>query len=162
MRRLNEIILLVLGLLLVFWSFQTVLQKSAPAKYQNVGSSASDITTNTLRVGDFVLPIEVAQTPEARAQGFSGREEPLSGHGMLFIFDRPDFYGFWMKEMKFALDIIWIDENWQVLGVERGVLPESFPKSFYPPSPAKYALELRAGDANYFNIDVGTKLYFNQ
>ena len=38
---------------------------------------------------------------------------------MLFIFSQPDFYPFWMKDMKFPIDIIWLDENLQIINIEK-------------------------------------------
>lgn len=156
MERLKNLFFLIIGLIIVIWSFYTFLNKPAPAKYQTA------ITTHTLRVGNYVLPIEIADTEAAREQGFSGRERPESGHGLLFIFETPGMYGFWMKEMRFAIDIVWIGDNWEVVGVARDVLPESFPNTFSPPTPVRYVLELPAGDTAAFGIDTGSKLYLDQ
>ncbi len=155
MNRFKAILLSFIGFLLIIWSFYTVLHKPAPVKYQ-------EVTAHTIRVGEYVLPIELADTAEEREQGFSGREKPLSGHGILFAFERPGAYGFWMKDMRFTLDIIWIDADWQVVGVTRGAAPESFPQLFYPETLVKYVLELPTGDADLFNIDVGTALYLDR
>lgn len=166
MKKLGEIFLALIGLLLVIWSFSVFLNKPAPGHFQkpeveSVLSSTLN-TEGTLRVGDFVLPIEIADTPEERERGFSNREKPLSGHGILFVFEKPLIPGFWMKEMRFALDIIWIREDETVAGVERGVTPESYPAIFSPEEAVRYVLELRAGDADLFNIDVGTEVYLNR
>lgn len=160
--RATSSLLLLVGLGLVLWSFSIVLKRPAPAKYQPQVEIPPTITTHTLRVGNYVLPVEIADTDRAREQGFSGRERPLSGHGILFVFDSPGTYGFWMKEMKFPLDIIWIDQYWTVIGLEREATPESYPEVFDPPVPIQYVLELPAGDAAAFSIDRGVKLFLDR
>ena len=57
------------------------------------------------------MAVEVRDTEEGRDQGLSGRESLGEDEGMLFVFDQPGIYGFWMKEMKFPLDFIWIRDN---------------------------------------------------
>jgi uncharacterized protein len=109
----------------------------------------------TIRIGDTSIQVEVVDTPETREKGLSGREALPEGTGMLFIFDRPTQYGFWMKDMKFAIDIVWIDEKSHVIGIEKEVLPNTFPQIFYPDQAVKYVLELPAGSANRYHIDIG-------
>lgn len=160
MSRLKSIFFVCLGLLVIGWSFYAVFNKPAPAKYQVQQAVAT--TTHTLRFGNYVLPVELADTEALRERGFSGRERPLSGHGLVFVFDEPLVPAFWMKEMRFPLDIVWIREDWTVASVERGVEPESFPKTFSPEEPVLYVLELPAGDAAEFGIDTGVKVYLDQ
>ena len=64
-----------------------------------------------LQVGNARVEIEVRDTEEGRSRGLSGREKLEEDEGMLFVFDQPGIYGFWMKEMKFNLDFIWIRDN---------------------------------------------------
>jgi len=63
-----------------------------------------------------------------------------------------------MKEMHFPIDIIWINEEKRVIGLDRDVPPESFPEVFYPPSPVKYVLELNSGSVEKYGIDIGDVL----
>lgn len=64
----------------------------------------------TLRLKNGVIvQLEIANTPEKRERGLSGRASLEEGRGMIFLFDRPGRHGFWMKEMKFALDFIWMN-----------------------------------------------------
>ena len=57
------------------------------------------------------LRLEVADTDASRTLGLSGRDSLDSGAGMLFTFDAPGIYPFWMKDMKFPLDMVWIDSG---------------------------------------------------
>ena len=74
---------------------------------------------------------------------------------MLFYFDSPGKYGFWMKDMKFDIDIIWIDMDQKVVGMAENVAVNSYPKIFYPPSDVKYVLEVPSGFTVEHNIKIG-------
>lgn len=158
--RLLSLFFLLVGLALLVWSFSRVLKEPAPAKYQPLQAPAS--STPTLLAGTTTLSVEIADTDLLREQGLSGRDPLPPQTGMLFVFDIPGKYGFWMKEMKFTLDIVWIDQYWTVVGIERGARPESYPEIFDPPQAIKYVLEIPAGEAAALGIDTGSKLFLNR
>src|SRR3989344_6404506 len=101
--------------------------------------------TKILKINGVEVRVEVADTQETREIGLSDREVLQTDTGMLFIFDKPGRHGSWMKDMNFAIDIVWIDEKSQVVGLERDVSPETFPQVFYPDRAVKYVLEIPAG-----------------
>ncbi|MBI1998957.1 MAG: DUF192 domain-containing protein, partial [Parcubacteria group bacterium] len=79
--------------------------------------------------------------------------------GMLFLC-LPDAYPrFWMKEMRFPIDIIWINEEFIVVDITPDVSPESFPKTFTPSSPTAHVLEVGSGFAKEHAIVPGTMVY---
>lgn len=90
---------------------------------------------------------EIVDTVEARAQGLSGRSHIPENYGMLFVFDQDDVYGFWMKDMLVAIDILWIDSNGVLVGIEKNVAPDTYPAAFYPPQPIRYVLETAVGES---------------
>lgn len=153
METLQKYFFLSLGLALVVWSFYAFLNNPAPAHYQD---------SATLFVGAVQIPIEIADTNEERALGLSNRESLAEGRGLLFIFEETGVYGFWMKDMKFPIDIVWIDENWVVVGIERRVTPNTYPTTFFPPRPVKYVLELNSEEASRLGIDIGSRLSRNR
>ena len=106
------------------------------------------------------LQVEVADTHASRELGLSGREKMGNDEGLLFVFDEPGRYGFWMKDMKFPLDIIWINQNGVVVDIERKVTPESYlkKKTFINKSEAIYVLEINAGLAEKFGLYLGSKV----
>ncbi len=104
--------------------------------------------------------VELADTPAKRARGLSGRKSLAADKGMLFIFPQADYHSFWMKEMRFPIDIIWLDTNWKVVDIRGNLQPESFPASYAPSQPALYVLELPAGTAAKRGVEIGTKLEF--
>jgi uncharacterized membrane protein (UPF0127 family) len=102
------------------------------------------------------LRFEIVRTPEAQAQGLSGRRDVPSGYGMLFVFDKADMYSFWMKDMLVPIDIIWLEEDGTIVGIEDSVMPESYPDTtFDAPIPVRLVLELRAGEAQRQGWSVG-------
>lgn len=102
-----------------------------------------------------VVLAEVADTVEARAQGLSGRRELLEGSGMWFVFEEEGEYGFWMKDMRFSIDIIWLDARLRIVDMWENASPDSFPEVVMPKVPARYVLEVPAGFAAAHSLAVG-------
>jgi uncharacterized membrane protein (UPF0127 family) len=99
--------------------------------------------------------VEVAQTSVERQKGLSGHMPLLENSGMLFVFDRPDDYGFWMKDMFFPLDIIWISNDYRVVHLEKNISPDTYPTVYYAGVPVLYVLEISAGQIDKNNIKIG-------
>lgn len=108
-----------------------------------------------IKIGDAIINAEIADAPAKQTKGLSGRNELGKNNGMLFIYDKPGFHSIWMKNMKFPIDIIWIDENKKIIGTENEVKPESYPKSFEPPLPVKYTLETNSGFVKKYGVEIG-------
>src|SRR3989338_5701660 len=60
------------------------------------------------KIGDQAVRVTVADTPESRERGLSGRDGLASDEGMLFVFQNDGYHTFWMKDMLFSIDIIWL------------------------------------------------------
>jgi len=103
---------------------------------------------------------EVAATPALRQQGLSGHAPLQENEGMLFVYqeDEDGMQGFWMKDMLFPIDIIWIDTEGRVITIAKNIQPESYPEVFYPARAAQYVLEVQAGFADAHAIAEGTKV----
>jgi uncharacterized membrane protein (UPF0127 family) len=108
--------------------------------------------------GDVSLTLEYATTSEARTLGLGGRTSVPEGHGMLFVFPKNDYYGFWMKDTLIPLDIFWLDSQGHVVSIAANVTPDTYPHVFYPSAPARYVLETAAGFAETHGIQSGTPL----
>ena len=81
---------------------------------------------------------------------------------MIFVFEKVGNYGFWMKDMNFPLDILWINDNFKVVGIEKNLATSTYPKSFGSKYKAMYVLEISAGYSNKNNIKIGDKIIFSQ
>lgn len=103
---------------------------------------------------------DISDTAKKRTLGLSGRESLPDGRGMLFIFDTPGIYGFWMKDMNFAIDILWFDENMKLVDMWQNATPDSYPKAVEPRSPAKYVLEVPQGFAEAHLLQIGDGMAF--
>ncbi len=106
---------------------------------------------------------EVANTKKSRELGLSGRQVMRDGEAMLFIFDVPGRYGWWTKDMHFAVDIAWINENGIVVEIERNIPPsvELNPKIYMNTSPAIYVLEMKAGESQTQGLFLGSRIKFS-
>ncbi len=113
-------------------------------------------------VRDIDITIEIADTPDERAKGLSGRESLDKSTGLLFIHDKPGIYGIWMKDMKFPIDVIWLDGNYRVVDIASDVQSDSFPEVFEPRAPALYILEVNAGFTEKNGIRIGGMIEFLQ
>jgi uncharacterized protein len=115
----------------------------------------SSVEYMMLNIHGVEVRAEVVDTPKDRNTGLSGRESLAEGKGMLFIFEDVDTHSFWMPDMRFALDIIWLDENMKVVYIKENATPESYPELFIPSTPAKYVLEVPSGFSKEEGINVG-------
>ena len=109
-----------------------------------------------------VLQVEVMTTPEQRSMGLMFRRSLPEDRGMLFVFEQSDFYSFWMKNCRFAIDIVWLDEERRVVHVAEAVPPcrrDPCP-TYQTLRRALYVLELNAGQATREKALVGSTLEF--
>lgn len=139
--------IIILFVLLLFWAgpFAESILKEQP---------------DLLTIRDVTITIERADTPAARARGLSGRAGLAENTGMLFVLEASKRHSFWMKDMNFPIDIIWIDEHHTVVDITREAKPASFPDSFAPAVPARYVLEVNAGFADHHRIKIGDTISF--
>jgi uncharacterized membrane protein (UPF0127 family) len=81
---------------------------------------------------------------------------------MLFVFENPDDYFFWMKDMNFSIDMIWIGEDRKIVYIKKDAKPEDYLKSFGPPedNPAKYVLEVVSGFSDTHDLQEGDEVEF--
>jgi len=107
------------------------------------------------------IRVEIVESHEDRQRGLSGRDTIGDNEGMLFVFEQSsDQNCFWMKNMKFVIDMVWLNDDRQVVSVESGVAPETFPASFCPASEAKYGLEVGQGRAEALGLSEGESVRF--
>jgi uncharacterized membrane protein (UPF0127 family) len=112
-----------------------------------------------VKVGSVTLAIEIADTDAKRGKGLSLHKPLEDREGMLFLFDKKDTYGFWMKQMLFPLDFIWIDGATVVDLSENIPAPTSIDSSdlpiYKPKVPVDKVLEVNAGFISKNGIKLG-------
>jgi hypothetical protein len=160
MKNKNYFFTVVIFLIVIFgiYTYLTPLPLSIYIKWRGVGERLEDI--KQVKIAGQVLNVDLAITPEAQAEGLSSRGTLDKNEGMLFVFPQPGRYPFWMKDMNFPLDIIWIGEDLKVVYIQKNALPESYPESFTPEKNAKYVLEVSEAFADKNNLKEGDSVLF--
>ena len=113
-------------------------------------------------LGDEALLLEIADTDTLRTQGLSGHQPLASNEGMLFMFPTEGQYAFWMKDMNFPIDIVWLDSDYRIVDVKNYATPDSYPKMFMPSESARFVLELSAGFFENHHLKKGDRLEVDQ
>jgi hypothetical protein len=109
-----------------------------------------------------VLQAEVMVRDEDRAMGLMFRPSLPLDRGMIFVFETTDFHGIWMKNCRFPIDIVWLDEERKVVHVAESVPPcKADPCPVYSPMRrASYVVELNAGQARREKAVLGATIGF--
>ncbi len=134
---------------------------------EKVDSSQLPVAKKNISINNTTLEVELADTAELQAQGLSGRSQLADDQGMLFDFRHSanTTPSFWMKDMQFALDIIWIKGN-AVLAITKNVpapdknTPLSQLSTYSPPTEIEYVLEVNAGWSEAHQLRPGDAVTF--
>ena len=115
----------------------------------------------TITVGSVQIEVELAQTEEQKQHGLSNRESLPKGQGMLFVYQNPKVPSFWMKDMNFPLDFVWIREG-KVVDLHKNIQPEDYqpPRTISPEVPVTGVLEINAGQVDELGIQIGDQVQF--
>jgi uncharacterized membrane protein (UPF0127 family) len=103
------------------------------------------------------LSLELANTQELREKGLSGLSLLPASQGMLFIFDQVGTECMWMKDMKFSIDILWLDAHKTVTKVVTDISPETYPMQYCAENTA-FVIEVAAGVSNTPGLQVGSRI----
>lgn len=110
-------------------------------------------------MGDGTYQARVARTLDERTQGLSGTASLDYPSALLFVFEQSDTWGIWMKDMNYAIDIIWIDEGQRIVHIVEEATPRSYPDTTFAPSePARYVIEVPAGSVARDTIEIGQRV----
>jgi uncharacterized membrane protein (UPF0127 family) len=115
-----------------------------------------------LSINNHVFTYEIAITPQEQMKGLSGRDLLPDNHGMLFVYNRKEQYAFWMNQMKFPIDIIWIDDT-KVVDITKNVptpAPGDQLPTYAPKRPVNRVFEVAAGTADRFGIKEGDEVTY--
>lgn len=108
--------------------------------------------------------VELAEDDASRAQGLMNRTEMAADHGMLFVFQDDAPRAFWMKNTKIPLDMLFFDEQRRLVSVQRDVPPclADPCRGYSSGAPARYVLELNAGQATKLDLHPGDELLIHR
>lgn len=130
-----------------------------PSQYQTKEPIRYEHPVSKVIINGQVVNVELAGSQEARFRGLSNRKSLAADQGMLFIFSNYAVRSFWMNEMQFPLDIIWIKDT-TIVGIEYSVATAPPLILYHSPEPVNYVLEVNAGWAKSFSITTGNKVIF--
>lgn len=148
---------LVIVVLLVFGGgFTTIGQLPGGLEStESAGSADRDLRGQVeegrtrVRVKTLDITAEIAETDKEKGKGLSKRESLPISEGMLFVYEKPAIYTFWMKDMKFPIDIVWIDKDRKIVDMALNAQPEPDTdddlQHYKPAGESQYILEINAG-----------------
>ena len=121
--------------------------------------SAENLPSKVI-IGSTIVAVKIADTPAGREQGLSGSDPLAPDTGMLFIFPTDGIYAFWMKDMRYPIDMIWLSADKKVVYIKSHATPDSDPEHFTPDTPARYVLEVPDGFADANHLATGDQAQF--
>lgn len=154
-----QVIILVI---IILGGLYLAMNKNILKSYLPIGVINSP--TNQIKIGEVLINVEIAETQSARTNGLSGREQLATFSGMLFVFDSSKKYQFWMKGMKFPIDMIFINDGkvvdflTEVPVAKKDTSDADLPR-YQPTVPIDMLLETNAGFIQNNNILKGETIY---
>jgi uncharacterized membrane protein (UPF0127 family) len=146
-------------------SFQSssVFKEEETEKDEDTGLDSSSVEIINTDGKSIFIQVELADQPESRSSGLSGRSQLGDYQGMIFIFEKENSYSFWMQGMLIPLDIIFIDTKGVIVDIKSNQVPctEDYCPSIASSKPFKYALEVNSGFSRSNRIDIGNEVVFN-
>lgn len=151
------------------WFCMATLLAALIALYVQLGGSATTtvplVVTPTVRAdyepltpftyGTMQLQASLATTSEARARGLSYTTELPEDIAKVFVFETSEPWSFWMKEMNYNIDMVWVSETGRVVHIEENVSPATYSATFSPGEPARVVLETVPGISQKAGITAG-------
>ena len=160
----------VWGYFAVIYEREEVRKAVARGEYQIPDTEEQEVEVETedwqalfpntipLTIGSVVVQASVADTLPKRIKGLSDTPFLPTGVVKLFAFGVPGSHSIWMKDMNYALDIIWVAEEGEIVHIEENVSPDTFPTSFASPTPAWFVVEANAGFVEQYQIKLGDEV----
>lgn len=122
-----------------------------------LNAKATGYERSRLLVDGEVFNVELAITPEERSRGLMFRTDMADDTGMLFDFGGPSDISMWMKNTFISLDMLFIDSDGTIVGIEKRTVPQS--QTIIPsPKPVRFVLELNGGSSDRMGFEVGEKV----
>lgn len=114
-----------------------------------------------IKINNHVFKVEIASSPRTQSKGLSNRISLKEDEGMLFVYSDKNFYAFWMKDMQFPLDFVWIDND-TVVDITKSVpfyATGEIP-TYTGRQPYDKVLEINAGMTDKYGINIGDRVIY--
>lgn len=128
---------------------------------QSTSSGGVILKSTKVTCGNNQFKTYIANNDSDRERGLSVFNKLKDNEAMIFVFDTPSKYEFWMKNMKFSIDIVWLDQNKHIIDIIKDISADTYPEMFAPSKEALYVLELKAGIAEKNKIKIGDSCDFD-
>jgi uncharacterized membrane protein (UPF0127 family) len=131
---------------------------------QEATQNGIDYLKAKVSIDGLQLSAEIPTTRELMAKGLAVKNELRDNESMLFVYEEPSKQSFWMKDMRFPIDIIWIDSNGRIVHIEENLEPcplAPICPTYAPNADSQFVLETVSGFAQRHNIGLGTYVRFD-
>jgi len=145
------LVVIILGI--IFLSFVAVPREYVAIQKQEAVLPKAMIPQ--VEIAGKTIKVEIADTDAKRELGLSGHKVLSDDEGMIFIFDKMSKYAFWMKDMLYPLDLVWINSDMKVVYIKKNAQPDSYPEVFGGDDNAQYVLEVNTGFSDKNNLKIG-------
>lgn len=152
-----KIILGLFALLLIMTGAAFYFQKNGN-RFPQLSEKTATATINNHRFNLFI-----AKTNKEKEVGLSEKNSIDNDQGMIFVFDKPDFYSFWMRNMKFSIDIIFVNKN-RIVTISPDANPSTDPSKtenltiYKPEDPADTIIEIKGGLSSSYGFKKGQEV----
>ena len=142
--------IIFLSSLLIIVAILLSIAASSPVTAPTISGNQSTVTINQT-----TFKVDIADETREQRIGLSGRDNLASDQGMLFLFSDKQTRSFWMPNMNFAIDLLWIDDN-TIIGYEQNMLPATPDNiiTYQSPQPVDKVLEIPAGSIENYNFNI--------
>lgn len=132
-------------------------KKKKGKKQLDSAGSSTDVRANTLlSLSSEQVKMDALTTKQEQMKGYTNRKRPADDHGFLYVLDKPSRYAYWMKNMLFTTDVVWLDETFKVIDLKASITPETYPDQIFEPiQPASYMLEFPDGFITRNRVTIG-------
>ncbi|HKR72629.1 MAG TPA: DUF192 domain-containing protein [Candidatus Nitrosocosmicus sp.] len=152
---------LTLMLIACFMLGEAAFSSALDSSGSGAGSTEDVRSTSVVKVNNMSIDVILASTPSDQSKGLAIRDSLNENEGMLFVFKNPQKHSFWMKDMKFPIDIIWADSVGKIVHIEKNLQPCIFLlpcTSYSPTSDSLYVLEVVSNFTNKYNVNIGDQI----
>lgn len=126
---------------------------------KNIENICSKYVQKEILINNTKIHADIADNDCKRELGLSKRQY-MEKDGMFFVFENSGNYNFWMKDMNFPIDILWIDQDYKIIGIKKSIATSTYPETFGSEYYSRYILELSSGFSDKNNIKIGDKIIF--
>lgn len=149
-------IIAVFGIILFLFAIVVFYLYSLRPK---VTQQSNQLLMGTVTIDNQAFTVELATTSAQQEKGLSNHSPLQKNHGMLFVFPTPSYYSFWMRQMEFPIDIIFIRDD-HIISIKQNAPPPKEKQTtslplYQPSEPVNMVLEINAGLSKDYNFHTG-------